>query len=132
MNADLLRAISEKRVAENLTFDGLTISSISIFELQAKAARLRVKSEYVMDAISSITKHFRVEPYYSPEVIKASFKLRETISDYIDCIIVATAIVLGDNLVSEDSKILRMKEVLLAEFGVNVLSYDDLVDRKLK
>lgn len=129
VNADLLQAIAENKVVETIAFENLAVSSISIFELQAKAAKLGVKPEYVSEAISSISVHFRVEPYYSPSIIKTSFELRGIIPDYIDCIIVATAASLKEDLVSEDSKILRRKDALREKFGVNVLSYGDLTTK---
>jgi len=129
VNADLLLAIAENRVAEDLAFENLVVSSISIFELQAKAAKLRVKSQYVSEAISGISAHFRVEPFYSPSVIKTSFELRRIIPDYVDCIIVATAVTLKEDLVSEDSKILRKKDMLREKFGMSVLCYDDLTKK---
>ena len=129
VNADLLRAIAEEKAAENVAFENLALSSISIFELQAKAAKLRVKPEYVSEAISSISENFRIEPYYSPSVIKTSFELRSMIPDYVDCIIIATAVALKEDLVSEDSKIHRKRNILQETFGVSVFRFHDLTKK---
>ena len=128
---DFLLAIAEKRGSSNqLSFDRIRINSISIFELQAKAAKLRVKLAYVLDAIEQISKSFRIESYYSPDIIKTAFELRETMfSDYIDCIIVATAIELKDELVTEDSRIIRKKEALKEEYELLVFTSRELLSR---
>jgi predicted nucleic acid-binding protein len=126
VNTDLLLAIAEDKVVDGISFENLATSSISIFELQAKAAKLRVRPEYVSEAISAIGENFRIEPYYSPGIIRTSFELRAMIPDYIDCIILATAIELKEDLVSEDSKIVRKRELLKEKFGLAVLTYTDL------
>ena len=125
IDTDLLRAIAENEIAD-VGLEDLGVSSISIFELQAKAAKLKVKAEYVSGAVSSISDNFRVEPFHSPTIIKSSFELKNMFSDYIDCIIVGTAVSLIEDLITEDSKILDKKDILHDKFGVNVSSYSTL------
>ncbi len=103
IDTDLLRAIVENKVGSDVALEDLAVSSISIFELQAKAAKLKINPEYVSKAVSSIHDSFRIEPYDHPAVVKSSFELKSIFSDYIDCIIVATAISLKEELVTEDS-----------------------------
>ena len=127
VDTDLLRAISERRITQELTFENIALSSISIFELQAKAAKLGVDPEHVSKAVSSIEENFRVEPFHSPDVIKTSFEIKKTLSDYIDCIIVATAASLKETLLSEDSMIIGKRKVLREKFGVNISTYDEMI-----
>lgn len=129
VKADLLLAIARKAIPPSvLMFEDITISSISIFELQAKAAKLRVKPDYVLSAIAEFTKVFKIEPYYSPGIIKTASILRDTLlSDYINCIIVATAIELNEKLVSEDSKTIRNRQTLKEKYGLQLLNYTELL-----
>lgn len=46
---------------------------------------------------------FRVEPFYEPTVIDISYELRKIIPDYLDCVIVATAAALKEDVITEDS-----------------------------
>lgn len=125
IDTDLLRAIAENKIAV-VGLEDLGVSSISIFEIQAKAAKLKIKPEYVSEAVSSISDNFRVEPFYAPTIIESSFELKSIFSDYIDCIIVGTAVSLKEDLITEDSKILDRKDILHDKFGVNVSSYATL------
>ncbi|MEM3608681.1 MAG: hypothetical protein QW238_07445, partial [Candidatus Bathyarchaeia archaeon] len=103
------------------------VSLISIFELQAKAAKLMVPAEFVVKAVNVMLNAFKVESFYNPEIIKVSYELKKLIPDYIDCVVVATAITLKESLITEDSLILANAEVIKKEYGVNVLSFKDVV-----
>ena len=59
VDTDLLRAIAEGKVGWKL--EEVTVSMISIFELQAKAAKLMVPAEFVVDAVEAIFRAFKVE-----------------------------------------------------------------------
>ncbi|MEM3607400.1 MAG: hypothetical protein QW238_00855 [Candidatus Bathyarchaeia archaeon] len=108
IDLDLLDAIAKGKTS--LKLEDITVSLISIFELQAKAAKLMVPAEFVVKATNAIFNAFKVESFYNTEIIKVSYKLKKLIPDYIDCVIVATAIILKENLITEDSLILANAE----------------------
>lgn len=110
IDKDLLRAIVEGKV--KLRFNKVTVSSISIFELQAKAAELEVPAKFVIEAVEAIHGAFKVEPLNKPEVVEVSFKPRRSISDYIGCVIIGTAIALREDPVTEDSRILANRSLI--------------------
>ena len=128
VKTDLLKAIVEGRVKKRISLYELKINLISLFELQAKASKLNIPSERVNKAVNIIVRSFHVIPFYQQEIIKYSYELNKIISDYIDCVIVATAISLGDELVTEDSIILSAKEEVEKKYGVSIYSYQDLVE----
>lgn len=127
IDRDLLKALLEGRA--RLKMEEIVVSLISIFELQAKAAKLNVKVKVVNRAINAIVDSFKVVPFHDPEVVKTSFELRKHITDYVDCILLATAIVLKDNLVTEDSLILKNKKFIQKRYGTRVFTYSDFSDR---
>ncbi|MGI0078342.1 MAG: PIN domain-containing protein [Nitrososphaerales archaeon] len=133
VETDLLLAIAEKDISTDLRLEQIKINSISIFELQAKAAKLGVKPEYVLNAIEAITKSFKVESYYSPTIIKTAGGLRKTLfSDYIDCIIVATAIQVKEKLVTEDSRIVKKRGALKDRHNLEVITYRELLNSQIQ
>ena len=105
------------------------MSMISIFELQAKAAKLMVSAEFVVDAVEAIFRAFKVEPFHRPEIIKVAYDVKKLISDYVDCVIVATATVLKEALATEDSQILSNRELLEGQYGISIASYTELVKK---
>jgi PIN domain nuclease of toxin-antitoxin system len=123
---DLLRAIVEGRV-KGITLDNLAISQISLFEIQAKSVKLRVPVERVIRAIRAITSTLEVIPFYSKLVIKYSFELYELLGDYIDSVIVATAISTRKPLITEDKLILSYKSILEDKYKVKIYSYNDIL-----
>jgi predicted nucleic acid-binding protein len=127
VDTDLLRAIAEGKVGWKL--EEVTVSMISIFELQAKAAKLMVPAEFVVDAVEAIFRAFKVEPFHRPEIIKVAYDVKKLISDYVDCVIVATAIVLKEALATEDSQILSNRELLEGQYGISIASYKELVKK---
>lgn len=122
---DLLSAITKKRI--NIRLKELGISSISIFELQAKAAKLFISPETVNDAIKFIMKHFRVINFYNSEIVRVSFELRKILPDYIDCVILATAIICKEDLLTEDSKIHAIKSNITRKHNIKILRFSDLM-----
>lgn len=128
VKADLLKAIVEGRIKKRISLYELKINLISLFELQAKASKLNIPSERVNKAVNIIVRSFHVTPFYQQDIIKYSFELHKIISDYIDCVVVATAIAFGDELVTEDSIILSVKEEVEKKYGVSIYSYRDLVE----
>lgn len=71
---------------------------------------------------------FNVEPHYSPRIIESASTLRGTLfSDNTDCIITANAIQLGEKLDTEDSRILKKKEKVRKKYGLQVLTFRELL-----
>ena len=119
---DLLRAIVEGRV-KGITLDNLAISQISLFEIQAKSVKLRIPVERVR----AITSTLEVIPFYSKPVIKYSFELYELLGDYVDSVIVATAISTRKAFITEDKLILSHKNTLEDKYRVKIYSYNDIL-----
>lgn len=101
ISSDLILAVNERKIAsDKASFDRMTVNAISIFELQDKAAKLSVNTSLVIEAFEIISELFRIEPYNSPKIIEIASALRENFfTDYIDCIIIATAVMLEEDLV---------------------------------
>ena len=53
------------------------MNSISIFELQAKAARLMIPAKFTVEAVEAILTAFRVKPFHNPEIVEASYNLKK-------------------------------------------------------
>ncbi len=126
VKADLLRAILKGYIT--LKLEELKVSLISLFELQAKASKLEIPPSDVIKAVKVIRSYFTVIPFYEAGVVEEAHKLRDVLSDYIDRVVVATAIHLKEDLVTEDSEILSIRD-LLREKGVDVMSFRDLIGR---
>ena len=125
VDADLLLAIAEKKT--KLQLEDIDVSLISLFELQAKAAKLRIPADVVNNSTKAVLKTFDVIPFSESAVVETSFRLRNQMTDYIDCMIVGTAAARHEDVVSEDSKIWRARKLLRDEYGVIVHRYKDLV-----
>jgi PIN domain nuclease of toxin-antitoxin system len=119
---DLLRAIVEGRV-KGITLDDLAVSQISLFEIQAKSVKLRIPVERVR----AITSTLEVIPLYGKPVIKYSFELYELLGDYVDSVIVATAISTRKAFITEDKLILSHKNTLEDKYRVKIYSYNDIL-----
>lgn len=89
----------------------LLYSSITLFELSAKGAKLvqtGILSESdVVEGILSLqhNKDTNIHHPWAGEVQRLAMYFRKDHSDYVDCLILATAVVYADKLVSEDKKI---------------------------
>jgi PIN domain nuclease of toxin-antitoxin system len=125
ISTDLLAAIDNERSI--LTFEDIGVSMISLFELQAKIAKLHLNPKLAIDAINAINSDFRVEQFYDPKIVEIASTLSTEFNDYIDCLILATAIALKEDLVTEDSKILKKKEAIKNKYKINIFSYKELV-----
>ena len=95
IDTDLLRAMDDGET--KLRIEDVKISLISIFELQAKAAKLKIPVNFTIEATDVISTAFKVEPFYNPEIIETGQALLRRLNDYIDCLIVATAIALKED-----------------------------------
>lgn len=127
VDTNLLKAIDEGKI--NIDMSKLAVSSISLFELQAKAAKLGVSTNHTNEAIDVISSMFRVEPFYNKEVVDISFELLKHIPDYIDCIIVATAIAIDEVLITEDTKIIDKRNFLKERYKLHISNYKELVKK---
>ncbi len=124
VDTDLLAAVANRKT--DFKLEDISVSLISVFELQAKGAKLNVPASSIIRAVDAIMSAFRVVPFYEAGVIEAGQKMKKTVSDYVDCIILATAIANKEDLVTEDSLILEKKGKLLKEYSLRVLSFKDL------
>ena len=119
IDTDLLKIVV---MEDNVPLGDIGVSLISLFELQAKAVKLNVSPRHVIEAVDVINTVFRVEPFYNPKIIEIADRLSRKL-DYMDSLILGTAVVLKEDLVTEDSKIKGMKKEIMQDFGINVLSY---------
>jgi PIN domain nuclease of toxin-antitoxin system len=125
VDTDLLAAVAKKNT--DLKLENIVVSLISIFELQAKAAKLKVPAKSTIRAVDAILSAFRVIPFYEAGVIETAQRIRKIIPDYVDCIILATAVVSKEDLVTEDSIVSDKREKLLKDHQLKVLNFSDLM-----
>ena len=123
VKTDFLRAVADGKV--NVDLSDLKVSLISIFEMQAKAFSLNIPPRYVTEATDIIMRSFDVVPFYEESIVRRAYELRG-LRDYIDRIIVATAIERKEVLMTEDSSILSVREELKRKYGIDIVSYRDL------
>lgn len=126
VKTDLLKAIADARVTKP-SLDEVKVSLISLFELQAKATKLGIPPHHTAKAVNAILKALPVIPFYRADVIARAQELYNVLRDYVDSVIVATAVVLGEDLVTEDTVIHRHRGLIEREHGIRILKYDDLV-----
>ena len=94
----------------------ISISDVTIFELSAKGGKYittaTLTAERVSRGIRSIVHDERIArvPIHDSSVLLTAFKLRRTLSDFIDCLIVSSAINQSDVLVTEDEHIQNLKK----------------------
>lgn len=106
---DALIKLMEKR-------HGISISNISIFELSAKGAKYvsagTLPAEKVIKGIRAIVYDEAIETIPSDEstILLTAFNLRSILSDFIDCLILASAINRCDALITEDNDIQDLKK----------------------
>ena len=94
----------------------ISMSDISIFELSAKGAKHIVAgtllAERVAKGIRAIIYDERIEiiPISDSKLLITSFKLRGMLNDFIDCLILSTALSYCEALVTEDNDIQNLKK----------------------
>lgn len=94
----------------------LHISGISIFELSAKGAKHittgALPPERVMRGIRAIIYNDTVEkiPSHDDKILLTAFKLRRLLGDFIDCLILSSAMSRCNILITEDSDIQELKK----------------------
>jgi PIN domain nuclease of toxin-antitoxin system len=124
VDTDLLAAVARRKT--DVKLEDMSVSLISVFELQAKGAKLNIPAKAVIRAVDAIMSAFRVAPFYEAGIIEIAQKVRKTVSDYVDCVVMATAISNKEDLATEDSLILEKKGKLFREYNLRVLSFKDL------
>ncbi len=96
-----------KKLTQKKEFN-LFYSPITIFEMSAKGAKLimndKITSHEVKEGINSLLnwKDLQQGSPWIGEIQNLAFQFRETHSDYIDCLIVASAVFYSDTLITED------------------------------
>jgi len=93
----------------------ISISNISVFELSAKGAKHvatgTLSAERVTRGIRAIVydERITVVPMHDSSVLLTAFKLRRLLSDFIDRLILSSAINQNDAVVTEDKEIQNLK-----------------------
>jgi predicted nucleic acid-binding protein len=110
----------------------LFVSEMSLFELAAKGAKLvgdgSADPERVAQAVQSIStdEKLRKVRLYDEGVLPLAIALRPHNSDFIDCVILASAVSTCEILVTEDELLLRSNEIikLVRKTNPRFLIYD--------
>jgi len=98
----------------------ICISQITLFELAAKGAKYindgALTPEKVTRGIRAIAYSDEIQTIntHESEILLTAFKLRKNLPDFIDCLILSSAMTNCDALATEDSDIKNLKET--AEF----------------
>ena len=94
----------------------ISISEITIFELSAKGAKhitnRTLTAERAFRGIRAIIYDERIEktPIHDTSILLLAFKLRRLLNDFIDCLILSSAIIRNDILITEDDAIHELWE----------------------
>jgi PIN domain nuclease of toxin-antitoxin system len=92
------------------------ISDITIFELSAKGAKYAasglIPPERISRGIRALiyNETIKILPIHESTILHTAFKLRNILSDFIDCLILSSAINNCDALITEDNDIQNIKE----------------------
>ena len=112
-----IEEISQDAV-EKLSLKGheIAISEITLFELSAKGAKYvcngRLQPEQVTRGIRAILRDQTIEkiPIHESKTLLSAFKVRRSLHDFVDCLILSTAINNCDALITEDHEIQAIKK----------------------
>ena len=77
----------------------------------------------VVQAIKAIMESFHATPFHNEEVIEYSYEMRKLLNDYIDRVVVATAMALEDDLITEDRRVHLLRGELKKNYRINIYSY---------
>jgi len=94
----------------------VVVSEISLFELSAKGAKYvaqgDISSHRVLDGIRTLLYSGEIEVInvYDSTILDVALKIRSLLSDFIDCLIVSSAMNCCDILVTEDTDIHQLME----------------------
>ena len=89
----------------------IVISEIELFELAAKGAKYvslgKLSINRVLLGVRALVYDERIGkiPVYNDKVLSQAIKLRKILGDFIDCIILSTALNYADALITEDEDI---------------------------
>ena len=92
------------------------MSQITIFELSAKGAKYikegQLSPERVTRGISAIIYNDTIEtiPMHDTTILQTSFKLRNMLNDFIDCLILSSAMNNSEAIITEDNEIQSLKK----------------------
>jgi PIN domain nuclease of toxin-antitoxin system len=92
------------------------ISDISIFELSAKGAKYAaagiIPPERISRGVRAIIYNETINtlPIHESTILHTAFKLRSILNDFIECLILSSAINYCDALITEDTDIQNIKE----------------------
>ena len=125
VDSDLFSAMDNKAVKFNL--DNTIISQISLFEIQAISAKLGISRSIVSDALNEIRSNFDIVPFEDRQIIQISFKLRKMLPNYIDCVILASAISRKTDILTEDSRIISLKDHINSQYGISVNKLNQII-----
>ena len=124
IESNLLALMNENKF--DLQLEEMSISLISVFEVQAKCARLKIPEKVVLEGMDAILHGFSVESFYEGRVVREAQRLREKFNEYIDCVIIATASTRKEHLLTEDSRILNEAQWIRQTCGVEVMDFRHL------
>lgn len=94
----------------------IEMSQITIFELSAKGAKYikegQLLPERVTRGISAIIYNDAIEtiPMHDTTILQTSFKLRNMLNDFIDCLILSSAMNYSEAIITEDNEIQGLKK----------------------
>jgi len=94
----------------------ISLSEISLFELTANGAKYvtngRLSAQRVCRGINAIIHddRIRVIRIYDTPILMTAFKLRKFLNNFIDCLILSSAINNTDALITEDEPIHELEE----------------------
>ena len=94
----------------------IVISQITIFELSAKGAKYiqedMLSPERVTRGINAIIYNDTVEtiPMHDTTILQTAFKLRNMLNDFIDCLILSSAMNNSEAIITEDNEIQNLKK----------------------
>jgi PIN domain nuclease of toxin-antitoxin system len=94
----------------------ISISDISIFELSAKGAKHVTSGTLSADRVTRGIRAIIYEeaitmiPIHDTETLLSAFKLRSILSDFIDCLILSSAVSQCEALITEDKEIQNLKK----------------------
>jgi PIN domain nuclease of toxin-antitoxin system len=94
----------------------IAMSQITIFELSAKGAKFikegQLPPERVTRGINAIIYNDSIEtiPIHNTTILQTAFKLRNMLNDFIDCLILSSAIHHSQDIITEDNEIQSLKK----------------------
>ena len=94
----------------------IAMSQITIFELSAKGAKYiqedMLSPERVTRGINAIIYNDTVEtiPMHDTTILQTAFKLRNMLNDFIDCLILSSAMNNSEAIITEDNEIQNLKK----------------------